>query len=138
MKPSGSVRACQLRRVSQLMRQGSNEWDEETLRRYFDPWDVEEILSENKSPDWVAWQYESSGIFSVRSGYRLALIRDHDLDAMGSSTNANGERAVWKKLWKLPVLPKVRNFLWKLIKNGLPTNANRRYRHITEDATCEM
>jgi hypothetical protein len=34
--------------------------------------------------------------------------------------------------------PKVRNFIWKLIKNGLPTNANCRYRHIIVDASCEL
>jgi hypothetical protein len=65
----------------------------------------------------------------VRSAYRLALRREHDLDAIATSGSANGERGVWKKIRKLPVIPKVRNFLWKLIKNGLPTNANRRYRH---------
>jgi hypothetical protein len=76
---------------------------------------VEEILKirlpENKRPDWVAWKYEKSGVFSVKSAYRLALTRDHDLDAMGTIVSANGERGVWKKIWKLPVLPKVRNFI---------------------------
>jgi hypothetical protein len=143
MKPSGSVRACRLRRVSQLMRQGTNEWDEGMLRRYFYTWDVDEILKirlpVNKISDWVARQYEKTGIFSVRSAYRsLALRREHDLVAMGTSGSANGERGVWKKIWKLPVIPKVRNFFWKLIKNGLPTNANRHYRHITDNAACEM
>jgi hypothetical protein len=36
------------------------------------------------------------------------------------------------------VPPKVRNFVWKLIKNGLPTNGNRCFKHITVDASCEM
>jgi hypothetical protein len=36
------------------------------------------------------------------------------------------------------VLPKVQNVIWRLIKNGLPTSANRRYRHLTGDASCEM
>jgi hypothetical protein len=128
--------------MSQLMHQGSNEWDEGMLRRYFYPWDVEEILkiklSANKRPDWVAWPYEKSGVFSVRSAYRMALIRAQDLDDMGSSTSASGERSAWKQIWKLLTLPNVRNFIWKLIKNGLPTNANRCYRHLTVDASCEL
>jgi hypothetical protein len=142
MKSSSPVRACRLRRVSQLTRRGSNEWDEGTLRRYFFPWDVEDILKiklpANKRSDWVVWQYEKSGLFSVRSAYRLALERAHNLDEVGTSALANGERGVWRKIWKLPVLPKVRNFIWKLIKNGLSTNANRQYRHLTDDASCEM
>jgi hypothetical protein len=59
MKPSGTIRACRLCWVSHLMRQGSNEWDEGTLRQYFYSWDVEKILKiklpVNKIPDWVAW-----------------------------------------------------------------------------------
>jgi hypothetical protein len=34
--------------------------------------------------------------------------------------------------------PKVRNFMWKFIKIGLPTNANRRFRHLSADGACEM
>jgi hypothetical protein len=64
----------------------------------------------------------------------LALSRDINLEE-GSSSAPRGDRAVW---WKLPVLPKVRNFLWKLTNNGLPTNANRRYRHLTVDGSCEL
>jgi hypothetical protein len=58
MKPSGPTRVCRLQRVSQLMRQGTNEWDEGTLRRYLFPWDVGEVLKikvpMNKGPDCVA------------------------------------------------------------------------------------
>jgi hypothetical protein len=142
MRPSRPIRACTLRRVSQLMSQGSNEWDEATLRRYFQPWDVDKILKiklpTNKILDWVAWQYEKSGVFLVMSAYRLALTRAQNLDEIGSSTTANGEHSVWRKIWKLPVLPKVQNFIWKVTRSGLPTNANRRYRHLTNDASCEM
>jgi hypothetical protein len=35
-------------------------------------------------------------------------------------------------------MPKVCNFIWKLVRNGLPTNENRCYRHIAQDASCEM
>jgi hypothetical protein len=95
---------------------------------FFFHWDVQEILKIKlpgiKAPDWIAWKYEKTGMFSVRSAYRLALTRVQDLDALGSSSEPRGERAVWKKMWKLPVLPKVRNFVWKMIKNGLPANEN--------------
>jgi hypothetical protein len=36
------------------------------------------------------------------------------------------------------VLPKVRNFIWKLVRNGLPTNENCCHRHIAEEAGCEL
>jgi hypothetical protein len=65
-------------------------------------------------------------------------MRDHDLDVVGTSTSASGEQCVWKKIWKLPVMPKVCNFFWKVVRNGLPTNANRCYKHITNVASCEI
>jgi hypothetical protein len=142
MKPSGAVRTCRLRRVAQLMRPGTNERDEDTLRRFFYPWDVVEILKiklpENKTPDLIAWHYEKTGLFSVRSAHRLALTRATDLDAMGSSSDPRGERAIWKKTWKMPVLAKGRNLIWKMVRSGLPTNENRCYRHITQDVSCEL
>jgi hypothetical protein len=38
----------------------------------------------------------------------------------------------------LPILSKVHNFIWKLVRNGLATNENRCHRHIAQDASCEM
>jgi hypothetical protein len=87
MKPSGPTRVCRLRHVSQLMQQGMNEWDEGTLRRYLFLWDVEAVLKiklpASRGPDCVAWRYEKSGIFTVRSAYRLVIKTAQDLDAMG-------------------------------------------------------
>jgi hypothetical protein len=60
------------------------------------------------------------------------------MEDMGSSSERGGQRKVWSKIWKLPVLPKVRNFIWKLVRNGLPTNENRRYRQIADNASCEL
>jgi hypothetical protein len=60
------------------------------------------------------------------------------MDAMGSSSESDGEIGVWRKIWNLPVLPKVCNFIWKMVRNGLPTNENRCHRHIAHDASCEL
>jgi hypothetical protein len=71
LKLSGSRRSCRLRRVSQLMREGTNDWDEARIRQFFHSWDAEEILKiklpVTKVQDLVAWHYEKSGVFSVRS-----------------------------------------------------------------------
>jgi hypothetical protein len=142
LKPSGATRTCRLRRVSQLMRPGCNEWDVGILRRFFYPWDADDILKIKlpaiKTQDWVVWNYENSGVFLVRSTYRLALMRATNMDELGSSSERGGERKVWLKIWKMPVLPKVRNFIWKMVQNRLPMNENRRYRHIADDASCEL
>jgi hypothetical protein len=59
LKIGGSLRSCRLRKVSHLIDQRSNSWDESTLRRYFYPWDVDKILKiklpANAFVDRIAW-----------------------------------------------------------------------------------
>lgn len=142
MKPVGSTRWCRLRKVCHLIDRRSGQWDEAVVRRYFYPWDVEEILKiklpRRDTEDVIAWHYEKTGVFSVRSAYRLAMQLDRELGHQGSSTAPDGERAVWRKLWRLAVPPKVRVFAWKAIQNGLPTRANRHYRHLDQQSTCQI
>jgi hypothetical protein len=142
LKIGGSLWSCRLRKVCLMIDQRSNSWDESTLRRYFYPWDVDEILKiklpANASVDRIAWHYEKSGVFSIRSAYRVAMNLEYNVDGMGSSSAPMGERAIWRRLWNSHVLPKVRMFIWKLIRNGIPTNANRHYRHMLVVSSCEM
>jgi hypothetical protein len=91
-----------------------------------------------KTPDWVAWNYENIGIFLVHSAYHLALTIATDMDEVGNSSGRDGEWKVWSKIWKLPVFPKVHNFIWKMVHNGLPKNENWKYRHIADYALCEL
>jgi hypothetical protein len=112
MKPIGSIRRCRIRRLAQLIDQSSKSWDGATLRRYFHHGDVEEIqkikIPTTPCEDWFSWNFEKSGIFFVRSAYRLAMRDVHELGATGSSSRPDGERAIWKKLWKIPVPRRLR------------------------------
>lgn len=75
MRPIGSTRICRLRRVEQLIDQEARSWDETALRRYFYPCDVVEILKiklpMKRCAAFVAWNFEKSGMFTVRTAYRL-------------------------------------------------------------------
>jgi hypothetical protein len=80
-----------LRWVSQLMKQGWREWDEQVLKRCMYPHDVEEVLkiclTDWREEDCLAWFHERSSIFTVRSAYKLALRLDKaDRFQEGSST----------------------------------------------------
>jgi ribosomal protein L32 len=116
-------------------------WKEETLTRYFYQFDVDEILKiklpSGIEEDFVAWHYEKTGCFSVRSAYRLS-IELRDLDSTGSSTRPDGERPVWKKLWKLPIPQKVKVFAWKLAHNGLANEGNKKARKIAVLSSCKL
>ena len=123
--PTRGRRPCRLKWVSQLMDHNLREWDEEILNRYFYRYDVEETMKikipRGGEEDFVAWHYEKTGCFSVRSAYRLGVnLRDKD-ELASSSVWEHGERPVWKKLWGLPIPQKVEVFAWRVAQNGLAT-----------------
>ena len=53
-----------------------------------------------------------------------------------SSSNTNGERMVWKKLWALQLPPKVKVFAWKLAHNGLATQSNKVAHRMAKQSKC--
>jgi hypothetical protein len=81
-------------------------------------------LSDRRTDDVLAWHPERSGIFSVRSAYRLGQTLQDIPQATASSSNPDGERSLWRKIWKANVPPKVRIFAWKLGRDALPTKKN--------------
>jgi ribonuclease HI len=140
MKPIGSTRSCRLRRVSHLIDQRLKTWDEAKVRKYFYQCDVEEILKIKLSPnigtDWVSWYFEKSGLFSVRSAYRLAMREKYEVGVMASSATPEGERSVWKAIWHANVPSKVKVFAWKVVRNGLPTRLNKKHPHLEQESSC--
>lgn len=142
MKPVGSARQCRLRWVAHLIDDQARSWDETLVRRYFYPCDVEEILKikipHEECHDYVAWNFEKSGLFSVNSAYRLALRREHGEGEIGTSSTPTDGRKVWKSLWSTQVPEKVKVFAWKVANNGIPTQANKCYRHLVQHENCEM
>ena len=110
--PLGSKRPCRLKWVSQLIRGDTREWNEEVLNKFFYSNDVAEILKiklpSRGEEDIVAWHYEKTGYFSVRSAYRLGMDIMESEKRTSSSSCTSGDRPAWKKLWSLPVPPKVK------------------------------
>lgn len=112
------------------------------MRRYFYAYDVEEILKikipYNACQDYVAWNFEKSGLFSVKSAYRLAMRTEHGEGEIGTSSTPPDGRKVWKDLWYIKVPEKIKVFAWKVANNGIPTQANKCYRHLVQYETCEL
>ncbi|KAM0922814.1 hypothetical protein ACQ4PT_005932 [Festuca glaucescens] len=89
--------------------------------------------------DRVTWHYESNGIFSFKSAYRLALKLKHQYRGdESSSTNTNGDRALWNCIWKANVPPKVRIFAWRLANDTLATRNNKLKRKLEFTDRCTI
>ena len=66
--------------------------------------------------DCVAWHYEKSGVFTIKSAYKLAYeIRNNATAAASSSFRDAGDRNIWGLIWKARIREKIKIF-------GLPQN----------------
>jgi hypothetical protein len=125
------------------MKPGRREWDEQLIRTHLYPHDAEEVLkvrlTERAEEDFIVWHFERSGVFTVKSAYRLAMDSDPDARrAEGSSSSPDGSRSLFKQIWSANLPPKVRIFAWKLMHEGLATQLNRERCTLAKDATCEI
>lgn len=119
LRPSLRRGGTRVRWVSQLMRPGRREWDEKVVHTCFFPHDADAILRirlwGRDEEDFIAWNYERSGLFSVRSAYKLALELDQaNIRHDSCSSVPDGSRSLYKEIWSANVPPKVRLFAWKV------------------------
>jgi hypothetical protein len=129
--------------VSQLMVPGWHEWNEQLLNEYMYPHDVAEVmkirLSERVQSDHIAWFYEKSGIFTVRSTYKLPVSIEKGLgERAGSSARTDGSRPMFADIWEANVPANVHIFAWCLTHEGLATQVNRHARKMDTEAKCQI
>jgi hypothetical protein len=99
-------------------------WRVDRLSEYFRLVDIEAILKFRTSPrvqqDFIAWQPEKSGFFSVRSAYHLAVATHIDNVAGGvASSRPSGDRPAWKLVWISPLPQEMKIVAWKVISGTL-------------------
>jgi hypothetical protein len=101
--------------VSELISLETRSWNEEAVRGCCFPRDADTILGipllACATEDFLAWNGESNGLFSVRSAYRIGMASKWSSSERGqSSSEPDGSRRVWELVWKAAVPPKVRIF----------------------------
>ncbi|KAL4298276.1 hypothetical protein GQ457_12G013600 [Hibiscus cannabinus] len=96
------------------MSNGGEEWDTRKVRQVFNDTDAKTILECPINPiseDLQVWGPHSSGVYSVKSGYRWI-----------SSTNSAQEdqSIIWRTFASLPTLPTIHLFAWRLGYEAFP------------------
>lgn len=81
----------------------------------------------------MSWPYTKKGEFTVRSAYNYELQR-RNRDSGPSDSSAS--QWLWKKIWEAKVPPKVKNLVWRALRNGLPTMNTLASRGINVDRVC--
>lgn len=116
---------CDVEWVSSLIIPESASWNTDLISSLFPPCKEALILSVPLSgilpPDHLMWHYDSKGLFSVKSAYKVAIsLRD----LASPSNQSTLETSTWNKIWRALVPRKVKICAWKACLNILPTHSN--------------
>ncbi|GJV90119.1 ribonuclease H protein [Tanacetum coccineum] len=76
------------------------------------------------SLDKIVRHYESKGNYTVKLGYRQALIQKEVCPTTFASSSSTPNKSFWKQIWNLKTLPKIKYFWWKACSNALATHEN--------------
>jgi hypothetical protein len=117
------------------------EWQADRVHEFFHAHDAQQIMNirlpSKLGEDFMAWFYEKTGVFSVRSAYRLAgRIMEEENGGWQSSSLNQDHRPIWKNFWNMPIPHKILVFGWKVINNGLATQDNKCHRNIVVSDQC--
>lgn len=126
-----------LENVADLIDPISGLWKEEVVREHFLDFEAGEVLEMPLASialdDAYVWNYEKSGIYTVRSGYKF--IRFYK-NVVNGEVGASSENPLWQKIWGMVVPPKVRVFLWRMCSGALPTDVGLHKRVESIPAIC--
>lgn len=87
----------------------------------------------NQNDRWI-WEHEKSGTFSIQSAYKF--FYNLWSKAKGESSKAQSHNSLWKKLWHLKLLPKIKIFAWRTCNDSLPCFKNLHYKKVVRDMHC--
>lgn len=136
-KPILKPTTANITMVSEIIDEESNTWDKEKLFENFILLDADAIckipIGRGAEDGW-AWAPEKNGQFSVRSAYRTLLALKRQGEYASTSLQEHG---FWRKLWRMEVPPKIRNFWWRVIHGFIPCQEVLRNRHIEKIPFCE-
>lgn len=70
------------------------------------------------SEDILIWPHTTEGEYSVCSAYHVLV--EEDGQGLPSSSSSGDSKKFWKKLWKIQVPNRIRQFFWRAVKDSLP------------------
>lgn len=108
------------------------------MKQWFIEDDANEILRiplpKRPRTDEIIWHFDKKGLYSVKSGYQLALKIKYPDKPSCSSKEFN----IWNPLWTLQLPEKIKIFTWRATQNLLPTAENLWIRKIVPEPNCQI
>lgn len=111
--------------MAALIDPATGSWDEEIIRGLFWDMDIDQILRiplpRINGTDIRAWHFTQHGHYSVRSAYFLArdLKKAARMCAIGGPSTQPTTN--WNWVWQITIPYKIKVFLWRALRDSLPT-----------------
>lgn len=126
-------------KVSELIDVDLRCWKKKFIQSCFGPVVTSNICSIplpwSELEDKVVWHSEKDDIYSVKSAYHLL---QNKRAAASPGPSRNSQEKIWKNIWRVPIHNRVRNFLWRLVKDILPTRMNLQRKGINTVLECPL
>lgn len=94
----------------------------------FLPHDAELIktitLSAENTEDRPIWHHAKHVNYTVCSGYFTYIEEQRRGATVGGPADGAPIRYFWTKIWTIPMIPKVKTLLWKILNQSLPVRSN--------------
>ncbi|CAN6695621.1 unnamed protein product [Malus baccata var. baccata] len=127
--------------VSDLINQDSKTWKADLISACFSSEEANIILSipisRFRSCDRMGWFHTANGVYSVKSGYGIALelMESGGLGKKGRGAPSDKIKynKIWNVIWRLDVPRKMRFFIWKCCNHALAVRRNLKRRHMRVD-----
>lgn len=120
--------------VADLLLPNGTQWDHNKIQLLLPEYEDKIIClkpSLTGASDKQIWLGTKSGDYSVKSGYYIAI--EEELEPIAAEMNFDWH----KSIWSLDCAPKVKMFVWKLIKGAIPVGERLIERHIEVDPKCK-
>ncbi|KAL0683422.1 hypothetical protein Bca4012_050270 [Brassica carinata] len=125
-------------RVDDLNDKETTSWDVQKPEQFLQPQDIAQVLKINLSrystEDKLVWPFTKDMKYTVKSGYWTATHYYHEGEEI---LRPEGSLELKNKIWDLNILPKVKQFLWRVVSGALPTSTKLCMRGINMDPTFQ-
>lgn len=139
---SGRPPDCSMEYVHEVINVSTKSWKERDIRALVCQEEADAILSipisQSGRMDFLVWHPNPNGIYSVKSGYHLALEDAKAKLPPIASSSFHPPDKVWKFIWNLNIPQKLKHFWWKACSNLLATKENLHRRKCNPSPLCPI
>jgi hypothetical protein len=119
--------------VQSLINITTKTWNLGVVQQVFSPEIARQILNtpllEQVGEDRLIWRVEKNGFYSVKSAYRLCV------EVLTDSSHLRQE-GFWQGIWRLKTPPKIKNLIWRICRNVVPTRRRLQDKGVQCPLTC--